>query len=94
MFETRKLRRYRLPTWTGDGGGYANTPTEEWDVNTALDGIRRPGYYEEMSHWGHSLLDGKQPEPSLEDAYQNMRVIRGISESIETGQVVHLSAAE
>ena len=94
VLETRKVRRYRVPTWTGDGGGYANTPTEEWEVNTAFDGIGRPGYYEEMSHWAQSLLEGKQPEPSLEDAYQNMRVIRGISESIESGQVVHLSDAE
>ena len=94
VFETRKLRRYRLPTWTGEGGRYANTPTEEWEVNTAVDGIGRPGYYEEMSHWAQSLLEGKQPEPSLEDAYQNMRVIRGISESIESGEVVHLSDAE
>ena len=94
VFETRKLRRYRVPTWTGEGGRYANTPTEEWDVNTALDGIGRPGYFEEMSHWARSLLEGKQPEPSLEDAYQNMRVIRAISESVETGQIVRLSDPE
>ncbi len=94
VFETRKLRRYRVPTWTGEGGGYANTPTEEWDVNTALDGIGRPGYYEEMSHWAQSLLEGKPPEPSLEDAYQNMRVMRGISESIESKRIVNLSDPE
>ncbi len=94
VFETRKLRRYRVPTWTGEGGRYASTPTEEWEVNTAFDGIGRPGYFEEMSHWAESLLVGKQPEASLEDAYQNMRVMKGITESVETGQTIRLSDAE
>ena len=83
-----------MPTWTGEGGRCANTPTEEWDVNTALDGIGRPGYFEEMSHWAQLLLEGKQPGASLEDGYQNMRVIAAISESVETGQIVRLSHAE
>jgi len=91
VLETRKLRRYRVPTWTGEGGRYANTPTEEWDVNTAHDGIGRPGYFEEMSHWAQSLLEGKEPEASLEDSYQNLCVITAISESVETGQTVRLS---
>ena len=91
VFETRKLRRYRAPTWLGRGGGYADTPTEEWDLNTAFHGVGRPGYLEEMQHWSRSLLQGKQPEASLEDAYQNMRVLKAISDSIETGSVINLS---
>ncbi len=87
VFETRKLRFYRMPTWSGTGGGYADTPTEEWDLNTAFHGIGRPGYLEEMRHWAQSLLAGKQPEASLEDAYQNMRVLKGISDSVETGRI-------
>ena len=87
VFETRKLRFYRMPTWSGAGGGYADTPTEEWDLNTAFHGIGRPGYLEEMRHWAQSLLAGKQPEASLEDAYQNMRVLKGISDSVETGRI-------
>ena len=51
VLETRKLRLYRNPTWLGFGGGYADTPTEEWDLNTAYHGIGRPGYLEEMQHW-------------------------------------------
>ena len=90
VFETRKLRRYRVPTWTGTGGGYADTPTEEWDLNTAFHGIGRPGYLEEMRHWVQSLLAGSQPEASLEDAYQNMRVLKAISESVETGVVAKI----
>ena len=91
VFETRKLRRYRVPTWLGRGGGYADTPPEEWDLNTAFHGVGRPGYLEEMQHWSRSLLQGKQPEASLEDAYQNMRVLKAISDSIETGSVINLS---
>ena len=91
VLETRKLRRYRVPTWLGTGGGYADTPTEEWDVNTALHSIGRPGYLEEMQHWAKSLQAGMQPHSSLEDAYQNMRVLEAISRSIETGEVVKIS---
>ncbi|MBI1926398.1 Gfo/Idh/MocA family oxidoreductase [Candidatus Poribacteria bacterium] len=91
VFDTRKLRQYRVPTWTGEGGGYTDTPTEEWDVGTALHSIGRPGYLEEMSHWAQSLLAGKPPEASLEDAYQNMRVLKAISDSVEKGQPIRLS---
>ena len=90
VLDTRKLRRYRMPTWTGEGGGYADTPTEEWDVNTALHSIGRPGYLEEMRHWAQSLLADEQPHASLEDAYQNMRVLKAISDSIDNGQVIKL----
>ena len=89
VFDMRKFRRYRVPTWTGTGGGYADTPTEEWDI-TALHSRIGPGYLEEMRHWAQSLLAGKQPEASLEDAYQNMRVLKAISDSVETGEVVKI----
>ena len=92
VFETRKLRRYRVPTWLDTGGGYANTPTEEWDLNTAFHSVGRPGYLEEMRHWAQSLQAGIQPHSSLEDAYQNMRVLEAISHSVETGEVVQISA--
>ncbi|HIA70087.1 TPA: Gfo/Idh/MocA family oxidoreductase [Candidatus Poribacteria bacterium] len=91
VLETRKLRRYRVPTWSGQGGGYADTPTEEWDLNTAFHSIGRPGYLEEMQHWAKSLLQGVQPEASLEDACQSMKVLKAISDSIETGTVISLS---
>ena len=91
VFETRKLRRYRVPTWLGSGGGYADTPTEEWTLNTAYHGIGRPGYLEEMQHWAQSLQAETQPHSSLEDAYQNMRVLEAISRSIETGEIVQIS---
>ncbi len=94
VFETRKLRRYRVPTWLGTGGGYADTPTEEWDLNTAFHSIGRPGYLEEMQHWAKSLQDGTQPRASLEDAYQNMRVLKAISDSIETGETVQMQLTE
>ena len=90
VFETRRLRRYRNPTWLGFGGGYADSPTEEWDLNTAYHGIGRPGYLEEMQHWARSLQAGTQPHSSLEDAYQNMRVLGAISRSIEIGEVVQI----
>ncbi len=92
VLETRKLRRYRVPTWTGAGGGYADTPTEAWDLNTAYHGIGRPGYLEEMQHWAHALQNGTQPHASLEDAYQNMRVLEAMSESVENGTVVQIPA--
>ncbi|RKU25663.1 hypothetical protein C6497_14985 [Candidatus Poribacteria bacterium] len=91
VFETRKLRRYKVPTWTGAGGGYVDTPTEDWTLNTAYHGISRPGYLEEMQHWAQSLKDGNQPHASLEDAYQNMRVLEAISHSIESGEVVKIT---
>ncbi len=90
VLETRTLRRYRVPTWLGSGGGYADTPTEEWDINTAIHSIGRPGYLEEMRHWAKSLQDLTQPHASLEDAYQNMRVLKAISDSVETGAVVRI----
>ena len=92
VLETRKLRLYRHPTWLGSGGGYADTPTEEWDLNTAYHGIGRPGYLEEMQHWAKSLQAGTQPHASLEDAYQNMRVLEAMSRSVETGEVVQIPA--
>jgi len=91
VLETRTLRRYRVPTWLGHGGGYADTPTEEWDLNTALHSIGRPGYLEEMQHWAKALQTGIQPHSSLEEAYQNMRVLQAISDSIETGEVIKIS---
>lgn len=90
VFDTRMLRRYRVPTWLGSGGGYVDTPTEEWNINSAYHGIARPGYLEEMQHWAQSLMTGKQPHSSLEDAYENMRVLEAISRSIETGEVVQI----
>lgn len=92
VFETRKLRRYRVPTWSGAGGGYIDTPTEEWDLNSAYHGIGRPGYLEEMRHWAQSLQAGTQPHASHEDAYQNMRVLEAISRSIESGEVVSIES--
>jgi len=92
VFETRKLRRYRVPTWLNSGGGYIDTPTEEWNLNSAYHGINRPGYLEEMQHWAQSLQAGTQPHSSLEDAYQNMRVLDAISQSVETGEVVRIPA--
>ena len=47
-------------------------------------------YLEEMQHWAASLQAGTQPHSSLEDAYQNMRVLEAISRSIETGEVVQI----
>ncbi|MCG9127450.1 Gfo/Idh/MocA family oxidoreductase [Candidatus Poribacteria bacterium] len=91
VFDTRKLKRYRVPTWSGEGGGYIDTPTEGWDLNSAYHGIGRPGYLEEMRHWAQSLQAGKQPHSSLEDAYQNMRVLEAISQSIESREVVSLT---
>ena len=38
------------------------------------------------------LQAGIQPHSSLEDAYQNMRVLEAISHSVETGEVVQISA--
>ena len=90
VFDTRKLRRYRVPTWSGQGGGYADTPTEEWDLNTAFHSIGRPGYIEEMQHWAKSLQQGNQPEASLEDAYHNMKVLKAISDSISTQTMISL----
>lgn len=90
VFETMKLKRYRVPTWLGTGGGYIDTPTEEWNLNSAYHGINRPGYLEELQHWAQSLQAGTQPHSSLEDAYQNMRVLEAISRSVESGEVVKI----
>lgn len=92
VFETMKLKRYRVPTWLGTGGGYIDTPTEEWNLNSAYHGINRPGYLEELQHWAQSLQAGTQPHSSLEDAYQNMRVLEAISRSVESGEVVQILA--
>ena len=67
-------------------------PTEEWNLNTAYHGINRPGYLEEMRHWAASLQAGTQPHSSLEDAYQNMRVLEAISQSILSREVIQIPA--
>ena len=56
-------------------------PTQEWNPGPFHG--PSPGYLEELKHFACSILENKQPHPSLEDAYQVMRVCRAIFESGE-----------
>ncbi|MXV78165.1 hypothetical protein F4083_13155 [Candidatus Poribacteria bacterium] len=56
----------------------------------AVAAVGRHGYLEELQHWAQSLQAGTLPHSSLEDAYQNIRVLEAINRSVEIGEVVQI----
>jgi len=62
-------------------GGYVDSPSIYWSQGNLYRGYARPGYLEELQHFADALLAGQQPRSSLEDAWQDMRVLEAILES-------------
>jgi len=88
--EAARLRYYKEDAALGDGG-YRDTPGMTWEQGNFYRGYGRPGYIEEVEHFAESVLAGEQPRSSLEDSYQNMRILEAVLESNESGRPVDLT---
>ncbi|MEW6360348.1 MAG: Gfo/Idh/MocA family oxidoreductase [Planctomycetota bacterium] len=89
VVEAEHLTYYKEQPAVGKGG-YLDTPSIQWRQGNYYRGYGRPGYMEEFTHFAAALLAGEQPRASLEDAYQNMRIIEAVIESNTGGRPVSL----
>jgi len=87
--EAARLRYFKEQPPVG-AGGYADTPAITWHQGNLYRGYARPGYIEELEHFAGSLLEGRQPRSSLEDAYRDMAILEAIIESARSGEAVRL----
>jgi len=78
--EAARLRYFKEQPPLGKGD-YIDTPSISWTQGNLYRGYARPGYLEELQHFAAALLAGEQPRASLEDAWQDMRVLEAIIES-------------
>ena len=90
VFEADRVTYYKEQPALGNGG-YQDVPSSAWRQGNYYRGYGRPGYLEELTHFATALLAGEQPRASLEDSYQDMRIIEAIIESNESGQPVKLA---
>ncbi len=89
--DAKRLRCAIPPLWTGQPRvDYENHSFQTWSYGPARPGYRGLGYIEEITHFADCLLKGEQPQASIEDGYQAMRVIEAIVESARTGKPVEL----
>jgi len=88
--EAARLTYYKEQPPLGQGG-YIDTPSMHWHQGNLYRGYGRPGYLEELEHFAAALLAGEQPRSSLEDAYENMRLLEAIIESHAGRQPVRLA---
>ena len=88
--EAARLRYLKEQPPVG-AGGYADTPAITWHQRNLYRGYARPGYIEELEHFAGSLLEGRQPRSSLEDAYRDMAILEAIIESARSGEAVRLA---
>jgi len=90
--DLRHLKRgaWFLPPPPAGTRGYEGLPpglpTQEW--NPGPFHWISPGYLEELQHFARCLLKNEQPRPSLEDAYQVMRVCKAIVDSHTEGRTI------
>jgi myo-inositol 2-dehydrogenase/D-chiro-inositol 1-dehydrogenase len=74
-------------------GGYSGHPAFHWDGGIGFaDGIMRPGYREEWRAFGLSIREGAECRAGVEDAWQAMRIVEALTESLRTGGAVEISA--
>jgi predicted dehydrogenase len=74
-------------------GGYQDHPRFQWDGGFGYaDGIARPGYREEWQAFAQAIQEGGECHANVEDAWQAMRVIEALTESLRTGGPVPLQA--
>lgn len=80
-----------LPLWTGEGAfDYAQHSFQTWSHGPARQSYGGDGYLEELQHFAHSLLEGKQPVASIEDGYRALRVLEAVERSARSGEAVAL----
>jgi len=84
------LRAYKKETWCGTPGGYRDYPSLEWNQGWYHPAHGRVGYAEELRHFARCIMEGTQPQASLEDGYEALRVLEAIDKSRISGQAVNL----
>lgn len=89
--DAKRLRYAILPSWTGQPtSDYENHSFQTWSYGPAQPGYGGLGYLEEITHFADCLLRGEQPQASIEDGYQAMRVLEAIRESALSGKAIDL----
>ncbi len=88
--EAARLRYFKEQPPVGVGG-YTDTPAITWHQGNLYRGYARPGYVEELGHFAESLLAGRQPHSSLEDAFRNMAILEAIIESAGSRESLELA---
>jgi predicted dehydrogenase len=75
-------------------GGYNDHPAFTWDGGIGYaDGVVRPGYREEWQAFARAITEDTPCHPNVEDAWQAMRVIEALMESLQTGAAVEIRQA-
>jgi predicted dehydrogenase len=75
-------------------GGYQDHPRFQWDGGFGYaDGVMRPGYREEWQAFAQAIREAGECHANVEDAWQAMRIIEALNESLREGQPVSLDAA-
>jgi predicted dehydrogenase len=75
-------------------GGYTDHPRFVWDggINYA-DGVMRPGYREEWQAFARAIREGSECRADVEDAWQAMRIVEAVLESLRDERPVELPPA-
>ncbi len=74
-------------------GGYQDHPRFAWDGGFGYaDGVMRPGYREEWQAFARAIQEGSECHANVEDAWQAMRIIEALNESLCEGKPVSLGA--
>jgi predicted dehydrogenase len=70
-------------------GGYSDHPAFRWDGGISYaEGVIRPGYREEWQAFAQAIREGADCHANVEDAWQAMRIIEALMESLRTGAAV------
>ena len=74
-------------------GGYQDHPAFQGDggINYA-DGVMRPGYREEWQAFAAAIRTGAECHANVEDAWQAMRIVEALAESLRIGDPVTIPA--
>ncbi len=87
----RDLRCALPPFWTGEKSvDYHNQSFLTWNCSPFMPGYAGLGYLQELTHFAVSILEGKQPQASLRDGYEAMRVLEAIRDSAAAGKRISL----
>lgn len=75
-------------------GGYQDHPAFQWDGGISYaEGVMRPGYREEWQAFAAAIRTGTECHANIEDAWQAMRIIEALAESLTTGGPVTIPTA-
>ena len=92
-FHEKAEGRVEMPPKPGIGrGSYSDHPALIWNSGIGyMEGLGRPGYREELELFARAIREGGAAHPNLEDAWQAMRVIDAIEQSLREDAVVRLA---